>query len=513
MHLWNTFRRWTSDSPEPTAPPSNPIQPQPDTSSSHSWLTSKTRRALSAFHHARDRAACLLCVKDFGGKTEENARIVPRRPDTVGPPVLGALVFPSLMGLVREAGVDVWDDVSPIEEQGLRVQGLLTPSPVYYRVKEIGKLFEEIRGLALAASQAESQSQVPRAVGVPSRYASPSHPVPRSEAQEEQKQEQGSKHETIHEESPELLPRPSCVPDNYDIPLPDMEEDEEIRFGTAVEGRVTRCQRVLTVPRARPFSDHNSRLLDIEEEDECPSEVEEFEIGTAVQGRVTRCQRVLDVCRADLVPEEYRIWGLASRASFSNSKPPSDGEAVGEEVSSDDSSEEYEPEEIPLYRCHAHEHIDTDSSSFFSDSFSDSFSDHPLWSCDFTPEQYHLHHIRLALSLPATTPRRHIEGWLIRNPSVPYHLLTATVPSGPGALRLASDAAVERENADLEWHLRGVEWEIFRVGRVHRRRRVGGIGRKSLGSRGVVSEELGLDGGWVRAPLGPSKLRGCEGAG
>lgn len=456
-----------------------------------------------AFHNARDGAARLLCAKDITDETQENTRIVLRRLDTAGPPVLGALTFPSLIGLVREADVDVWDDVNPIEEQGLAVQRVLTPSPGYYQIKEIGKLFEEIRGMALAASWAESQSQAPHAVRSLQRYAPYPPRVLQPGTQGKRKQGQDSKYEVQYEEVPELPPRPSCVPDNYDIPLPDIEEDEGVQYGTAVQGTMTHCQRVLTVRRSRPLSDYNSPLLDIEEEDE--SFNDEVKVGTAMQGRVTHCQRVLDVRSSSPVPEEFLVWGLASRASFSNSEPSSDGEAAAEEVFLDSCSEEYEPDEIPLYRCHAHEHPYSDSSSESS-----SNTDWTPWSYDITPEQYHLHHIRRALCLPPTTPRRHIEGWLIRNPSVPYHLLTATVPSGPGSRRLASGAAAVRENAELEWHLRGVDWEIFRVGRVHRRRRVGRIGRKSLGSRGIVTEGLEIDGGWVRTLPGPSKLRVCE---
>lgn len=419
-------------------------------------------------------------------------------------------MFPSLIGLVREAGIDVWDDVSPIEERALGVQRVLTPPAVYYRIKEIGKLFDEMKDLALEASQTGSRSQVPRAVGIPSRYAPRLPLVPQPETQGEQQQGQDPRYEAPHEEYPELPPRPSCIPDNHDIPLPDIEEDEEypskvkeVEFGTAVQGRMTRCQRVLTVRRAGTVPDrYNSPLPDIEEKDEL-LKPEEVEFGTALLGRVTRCQRVLDVRRAGPVPEEYRTWGLASRASFSNGESSSSDEASDEEVFSDDATEEYETEEIPLYRCRSQEHTYSDSSSDFD------FDANPLWLHDSTPEQYHLHHIRRALFLPPTTPRRHIEGWLIRNPSVPYHLLTATVPSGPGARRLASGAAAERANADLEWHLRRVEWEIFRVGRVHRRRRVGSVGRKSL-VRGVGGEGLGVDGGWVRGQPGPSKLRDCE---
>lgn len=99
-------------------------------------------------------------------------------------------------------------------------------------------------------------------------------------------------YEAPHEEFPKLPPRPSYVPDNYGILLPGIEEEDEenlseVVFGTAVQGRVTRCQRVLTVRRIRPVP---SIPLPIEEKDE--EELSEVGFGTAVQGRVTGSPRV-----------------------------------------------------------------------------------------------------------------------------------------------------------------------------------------------------------------------------
>ncbi|SPN96872.1 uncharacterized protein DNG_00392 [Cephalotrichum gorgonifer] len=519
MPFWDIFTHQASKDPSKRKPTASPVlltppeSPRPYSTTPRryrrapfrpkhqaepqtlSWVSSPNQSALDAILRKRDTGDYFVATTQrthaaaetktwMRAPTEENLRRDLRQRDRVGgatsrAPLPRAPELPPLGEMVKGAGVDVGSSdgeggVKKVDvrgcggesckggewAQGGVVPELPPPPAVHHR---FAKGNEERDG------GGEGMVRVVTRVGdgfrtsyVPGRP--PKRAVPPSYSRLMPLQGRGNEGKQAREArrrdaASRLPPRPSCVPSNFyaDITSPSPSpSDSEADRGGAADGEI---------------------VIGVEVG---------VERGATARGRRNAVSPPCEP-ETDSVPEEYLTWSIASLATFSNSNPSTSGDDADER--------EY----------------DGDNSS--------SSSDESGWG-----EEYHLKHIRHALSLPPTISRHSIEAWLLRNPSALYHLSRLTVPN-PGLaaqhgsrLRLASGAEAAMAGADLESHIRAVEWgrlDLDRMGRTGRVAKGGGKAARKTGAGGPrkVTDIEGiaeyLHGVRTRGIV-PSGLRFCE---
>lgn len=499
MNLLAIFGRWASKTPsdpvtlEPTpspraypSPHSRPFTPQPQgEAETRRWLSNPTTSAVDSIVRTRDRAGYLVgraprthatneTRRWLRAPTEENLRqILHRRDQAAGAPVLTSPSFPSLKQMVRDAGVEL----TTTSSDGSSVVGRVpeVPEPVPEPVPSptnahFGPPEEQV------SVEPETRSRMGSQLGRKIRSKCPVRKSP--------------KPPRYGLQAPYSSYQPEVLGD------PDEDRGGRSRFRSPMLdwSDLKRRYELDELP-PRP-----SRVPGYHDEE---GESSDVEIRTATKGRVTRCQRMLSLTRPEPVPAEYLTWALASEEAFSNSEPSDKENAVGceDRESARRPEPESEPENIPLY----YDFSDSDS-SYSSDSD----------ASDDIPEKFRLQQLSKAFSLPVDTPRCALESFLYRNPSALYHILTATVPN-PSDERIVSGTLDSIAKDEMEMHIRSVKWAFLDMGYVDRKERIMKSGprvERKIVARPRRLSEIDAMGEYVcdvrTRGLVPSKLRHCE---